>query len=144
MISTLLLLCALHSCSNDTLGVLGDEALTWDPAPNASIYHVGRVLPDGGVQACLSTTETSAPITPGGACDPPGRGPHFVVQMCTPDGECGAWSDPVEILPFACWTADVPTNFTIINVEERPCLEDSPDRPQADEPWNPIPLPVNP
>ena len=84
--------CVMDSCSDDSAGVLGNERLCWDDSDGATNYEIAA---DGAL--CVSVL---APAT----CDtilPTCRGDAVRVRACNEVG-CSAWSDPVEVLPYAC------------------------------------------
>ena len=90
-----LLLCAATVCSDDMLGVLGNERICWDPAARATSYEVAA---DGVL--CVSVLEPATCDDLLSTC----RGDAIRVRACNSAG-CAAWSAPVEVLPFACTRA---------------------------------------
>ena len=95
--------CVLDACSDDTLGVLDNQQLSWDASEGATHYDV-RVCPD--CEACDTGIPGLTYYILGSPCDDPNRGDGFQVRACDTD-LCSSWSsDAVEILPYACLRAD--------------------------------------
>lgn len=87
-----LLLCVATLCSDDVLGVLGNERICWDAAERAESYDIEA---DGA--PCYSVLASSTCETLDASC----RGDAVRVRACNVAG-CSAWSNPVEVLPFSC------------------------------------------
>lgn len=138
-------LCTTHACSNDILGVLGDETLSWDaaiPAPNGFItsYDVCTA----GEEACITTSGLSLLVS-GTSLDAVGYAGGLKVRACdchNPDFPCacGGWSNLVEILPFACFDQQPsipnphnPLDYTNPSCE-RHCYPSSPYRSSITSP----------
>jgi len=103
----LLLACALTICSDDVLGVLGNEVLEWDHSETATYYIVAKQYWIGETPAyaeCANTVSNWLDLRTADC-----YADEIVVKACKPstDGGPDLCSDynadePVEILPFAC------------------------------------------
>lgn len=99
--------CTSDDCSNDRVGVLGDERVCWLASTGATYYVLALRTPGETsyiVTECASTNSTCKDL-PGTAC----YGDAIVVKACMPDTAggpdlCSEWSimAPVEVLPYAC------------------------------------------
>jgi hypothetical protein len=125
-------------CSNDRVGVLGDERVCWLASTGATYYVLALRTPGETsyiVTECASTNSTCKDL-PGTAC----YGDAIVVKACMPDTAggpdlCSEWSimAPVEVLPYACLkgytqhTGPLPRdNWT--DTCETPCFQGAPRR----------------
>lgn len=96
------LLCLLHLCSNDSLGlpVLGDEVLAWEAVPDTDLqaYEVWR---QEGPCLVVNPALTSIRVS-GTSCLAPNDTALLRVRACDTGGLCGDFSNEVEFLPFTC------------------------------------------
>ena len=103
--------CVLHFCSNDTLGVFGDEALRWDAASNMSAGAVYEVHDARG--ACLIVAGDLTSVRVAGSACLVGMATdtgslRLRVRACNPDGFalgewiCGGFSASVEFVVPGC------------------------------------------
>ena len=91
-----LLLCAATLCSDDMLGVLGNESICWDGQSLATTYEIEA---DG--RPCYAVLSPATCEALDATC----RGDAVRVRACNQYG-CGGWSNPVEVLPFSCLRAN--------------------------------------
>jgi hypothetical protein len=121
-----LLLCVLSLCSDDMVGVLGNERICWDAAARAGTYDLAA---DGTACVSVIAPETCTTLPP--EC----RGEALRVRACNAAG-CGGWSGPVEVLPFACVRQRLACTFSDdgdarndrCEVCEYPCFSGAPRR----------------
>jgi hypothetical protein len=92
VISLLLTLCVLNACSDDSVGVLGNERVCWDASENTVTYEVAA---DGVLCVAVLAPETCDTLLP--TC----RGDEIRTRACNAYG-CSGWSDPVEAWPYLC------------------------------------------
>lgn len=99
--------CTTHECSDDVLGVIGNEWLEWDAAADPEgepvHYEIWRNAP-GETGPCVVTADTHV-LVAGTPCVAPPVTVYLHVRACDPAGNCGGWSGDVEFLPFACLCA---------------------------------------
>jgi len=119
-------LCQLHSCSNDTEGVLGDEEICWTGDLTADWYEVRRT---DQTEPCSTTTDTCLCL-PTTSCLDPDETAYIIVRACSDESGCSDWSESVEFLPFSCLRAaesgdceDLCEEYSVYRLEEKfsPC-----------------------
>ena len=99
-LNLVLLACLLNACSNDTLGVLGDEALAWDAPANpesVSYYEVHR----NGMW-CLTVPAPATSVRVAGTACLAERGQALLTVLACNSYGCSSPTDPVEFLTYAC------------------------------------------
>jgi len=98
--------CASTACSDDLLGVLGNEQLCWDASERVEYYEVATEHIYCGLviapERCVDLWSDC-------------RGEMLVVRACNDYG-CSEWSDPIEVLPWVC----------IEGNQEVPCYDGAP------------------
>ena len=134
-----LLMCILSICSDDMLGVLGNERLMWSASESATYYVIAVWTPEltPEFSECASTNDISKDL-PGTSC----YADRLCVKACKPDPEggpdlCSNYNilEPVEVLPWACVRTTVCVEMRDNDVRtarcescEEPCYSGAPKR----------------
>lgn len=105
------LACDGDACSNDRLGILGDERLVWDPVVEWGLDEAGgpaapgqyEVWREGDVQACdvVPPAQTFLDVFASNCIIPNGEH-RLYVRACNALGVCGQFGGPVGFLTYAC------------------------------------------
>jgi hypothetical protein len=102
--------CVLHECSDDTLGVYGNEIIQWDPVtPQPTRYQIFRELPESWVwwkMHCMDVpgNQPTAFLTNSKCLK---TGPRVLIYVRACNGAvCGPLSNPVEFIPPPRGTAN--------------------------------------